>query len=311
VVTSASIERACTACSRWLAARDTPESALLDLERGVDGAERRAEEWAARILGEQEADGSWGGDLLRTAEALLVVEELRPAGGTAGDAAVHRGFDWLRSRRGEAGSWVEGCDPERHRRGLCHHFLSGFFSPGPPDERLAPGHLASGAPLTSEAELRFVASVVALRCLLKAAGAAGDVNLHLGGLRQVVRLWADDRPEELSGTALFAAIDALAASGAAGDRASAEHGLRVAGSRQRGDGSWVDADAFLALEVVGRALDAGLAPDALRATLWHGARLLVATQQADGSWGTPYGPRRALIAWRTFRRVDPESAART
>jgi hypothetical protein len=65
----------------------------------------------------------------------------------------------------------------------------------------------------------------------------------------------------------------------------AELGLRLVGGKQRGDGSWVETDAFQALDVIGRAADAGIDPERMRRSLWHGARLLIASQQADGSWG--------------------------
>ena len=60
-----------------------------------------------------------------------------------------------------------------------------------------------------------------------------------------------------------------------------------------------------AAEVFGTALDRGVSDERSRRALWHGARLLIASQQADGSWGKAHGARRALIAWRTFRRLEP------
>jgi hypothetical protein len=71
----------------------------------------------------------------------------------------------------------------------------------------------------------------------------------------------------------------------------------------------VETDAFQALDVIGAAADAGIAVDRMRRALWHGARLLISSQQNDGSWGPDHGARRALIAWRTLRRVRPDGGA--
>jgi hypothetical protein len=301
-----STERALAASQAWLLAQNEPEAILAAMEAGVEATYGDARRWINRIMADQGADGSWGGDLLVTAESLLAVNELRTTADVRDlDPAVGRALDWLRSRRGQPGAWPQGCSPGCHSRGFCHHFIGGFFSPGPSGEERPEARLRCGARLSGDAEVRFVASTLALRCLLAAGDTGRDVRLHLASLRQVVRAWPEDRPDGLTVGALLGAIHALIESLDEADRAVAELGLRVVGGKQRGDGSWVETDAFQALGVMSAAVDAGIDAERVRRALWHGARLLVASQQSDGSWGTEHGARRALVAWRTLRRVTP------
>jgi hypothetical protein len=308
-MTAASVERAMAMTQEWLTQQDAPEAVLVVHEGGLGGTKREAKRWIARILGEQDRPGSWGGDLLATAQVLLTIGDLRAAAGVAEQGpGVGRARDWIRSRRGVPGTWADGCSPERHERGMCHHFLGGFFAPCPPEVPLEEARLRCGARLEGDPEVRLVASTTALRCALGWDTPGQDERLHLAALRHLVRTWDQGPPAGLTTSALLAAVHALIASDAAEDREVAERGLRLVAGKQRGDGSWVETDAFQALEVIGDAADAGISPERTRTTLWHGARLLIASQQPDGSWGRDHGPRRALIAWRTFRRVDPEGA---
>lgn len=305
-MTVESVDRAVAAAQAWLSTRDAPEPVILSHEMGLTDGPDEAARWVRWILHDQAPDGSWAAELLATASALLTVQELREAAGLVErDPAINRGLDWLRSRRGAPGAWTEGCDPERHDRGLCHHFMTGFFSPGPADEPCEEAWLRGGLRLSGDREIRFATSAVALRCVLAWDAGGADARLHLAGLRRIVGEWDEYVPAGLSTASLLTAVHALLRSPEPEDRAAAERGLRVVSGRQRGDGSWVDADAFQALEVFGAAIDAGVAVEQCRRSLWHGARLLIASQQADGSWGRAHGARRALIAWRTFRRIEP------
>ena len=298
---STAVERAVNGALRWLKSVDAPESAIAMHEHDRAESPEAARRWMRRIV-DQERDGRWDDELLATVRSLLVLRELRDAAGLAEqDPAVGRALDWLRSRKGAPGAWTDGCDPDRHRRGLCHHFAAGFFSPAPPDAVLSRVDLPSGARTTGEAETRFAISAVALRCTLLWRGSGTDARLHLEVLRRVLGAW-ERRPEGLTTTALLCATHALLASGAEADRRAAEQALHRAAGQQRGDGTWVDADLFHALAVFGAARDAGVGGDRVAAALEHGARLFIATQREDGSWGPDHGPRRALIALRTIRR---------
>lgn len=305
-MTADSVARSLAAAHDWLVARDAPEACIEAHESGGAPDLATAHRWIRRILDEQDAAGSWNGSLLETATALMTLGEIRTAAGIREqDPGIGRGLEWIRERRGVAGAWTDGCSPERHERGTCHHFSGGFFSPAPPEVPLVEGALRSGVSAAGDLEVRFVASATALRCLLRWSTPGPDARLHLEGLRRVVRLWPDSPPPELGTVALLAAVHALLQSSAPEDGAAADHGLRVIAGKQRGDGSWVETDPFQALEVFADAEAAATAPDRSLNALWHGARLLVSTQKPDGSWGGDHAPRRALIACRTFRRLDP------
>jgi hypothetical protein len=306
---ASSTERALEASQAWLLAQDSPETVIVAHEAGLAKSGADARRWIGRILSDQDGSGSWNGDLLWTAESLLTVQELRAAAGVVEqDPGIGRAHDWIRTRRGVPGTWADGCSPPRHEQGLCHHFVGGFFSPAPPDVLCEEARLRCGARLVGDAEVRLAASVAALRCVLGDDRGGRDDRLHLSGLRRLVRVWDQGAPEGLSTGALLSAILALVESPDAQDRETAEWGLRLVGGKQRGDGSWVETDAFQAMDVIGLAVDAGIDAERMRRALWHGARLLISSQQDDGSWGVDFGTRRALIAWKTLRRVMPSSA---
>lgn len=302
-------ERAAGAALDWLVTRDAAESCIAAHEAGVAESREPARRWVRWIL-DRERGGAWDGDVLATAHALLTLRELREAASLVElDPAIGRGLDWIRGHQGAPGSWTDGCDPERHRRGFCHHLAGGFYSAAPPDQPLNDVALPSGARPAGEEEARFCVSTEALRCTLLWRGAGTDARLHLEALRRVVAGWTDGPLRGLTTTALLAAIHALLASEAEADRAAASDGLdRVAGM-QRGDGSWVDADPFHALEVFLAAEGVGVGGERVEDALGYGARLLSAAQRSDGSWGPDHGPRRALIGWRTVRRSGPPRPA--
>jgi hypothetical protein len=309
-MSSRSAERSLESCLEWLLGQDAPEAALVAHAAGVAESDAVARRWIGRILADQQTDGSWDGDLVRTAESLLAVHELRSAADVVEqDPGIGRAHDWLRSTRGLPGTWADGCSTERHLLGLCHHFVGGFYSPGSPDEPLEGVRLRCGSRVAGDGEVRLVASVLALRCFLGAGSTGRDDLLHLASLRHLIRVWTEDRPEHLSTSALLATVHALIASPTEQDRVMAEIGLRVVAGKQRGDGSWVDTDPFHALDVIATAAAAGIDSERTRRALWHGARLLVSTQQADGSWGSDHGARRAWIAWRTLRQVEVTGSA--
>lgn len=293
--------RALHAAADWLLRQDAPESAIAAHELGRAESTEDAERWVRWTL-DQERDGSWDEDLPTTVQALATLRELRQAASLKEqDPAIGRALDWVRSRRGRPGAWTDGCSADRHRRAFCHHFAAGFYSPAPPEVDLSDLALPSGARPAGDADARFIASAAALRCTLLWRGTGTDAPLHLEVLRRVVAGWDDAPPPGLSTTALLAAAHALIASPAETDRGAAQLALRIVAGRQRGDGSWVDADPFHAMAVFGAAVAAGIGGRRVTDTLDHCVRLLVAAQRNDGSWGPEHGPRRALIGLRTLR----------
>lgn len=299
---SASMDASADAALAWLTEQDAPESAIAAHEFGGARSKEETRRWVRRIL-DQEREGAWSDGLLDTAGALITLHELRHAAQLKEqDPAIGRALDWMRSRQGRPGAWTDGCDPDRHRQGLCHHFAGGFFSAGSPYAQMDPVVLPSGAGVDGDDQVRFVASAVALRCTLFWRGLGTDARLHLSVLRRVVGRWSAARPPGLTTTGLLCAVRALVQSPDDRDREAAEEGLRVVAGTQRGDGSWLDVDPFHALAVFGEAAAVGIGGERAADALDHGAWLLSASQQEDGSWGPEHGARRALIALRTLRR---------
>ena len=149
-----SIEPARDRAEAAIAASDAVDAVIARREAGRARPDDDAltEQHVAELAAGQRDDGSWDGELVRTAEILLLLHDLVAPDGDGAAAkgrtdgseraratatpVVERGMAWLRGRRRRPGCYGEGCTPERHAEALCHHFMGGFFSPGPPE---APG----------------------------------------------------------------------------------------------------------------------------------------------------------------------------
>lgn len=267
-----------------------------------------AANWIRRALGGQRQDGSWDGNLVTTARALIGVRALAQAAGLREvDPGVGRGLAWLRQRQGEARRFGEGCDEDRHRAGLCHHFLGGFFALGP-GSSLAELRLDQGAVVRGDGECRFAASALALEALHRWGVAGTDVRLHMDGLRRVLKRFG--RPGGVTAPATLVGVEALLHAPFHGpdDHDAVGAAIMELASHQLGDGSWSGVDVFLAVDVLLLADARGVAADSAAAPLRAATRLLAWTQQDDGGWGGEETERRALIAWRALRRETREGA---
>jgi hypothetical protein len=294
------------------------EALLVRWEAGTadPGDPLRRTTLARELLERQAPDGSWEGRLLRTAEALLLLRELAaPAAGQEPVVAAQRAVAWIQARRGGAGRYGAGCAPDRHRAGLCRHFLGGFFAPDPAEPDVRAGEdedtpeawlrLQAGAVVRGDEAIAFAASAVALQALLRwEVRRSRDVELHLDGLRLMLRLRAENSPLALASTAAVCGLSALLEAADRDEwRQAAEATLAWLARRQRADGTWADNDTFQMLELLLEAQRRGLGGAAVDRALARGARLLAISQQADGSWGREAGDRRTLVGWRVLRRV--------
>jgi hypothetical protein len=277
--------------------------ARAEIGRAAEEDEGEATRLIRERLDKQAADGSFGGNLARTAQTLMEMRDVSEAAGL-GEVApgVGRALDWLRRRQGQPGRWSDGCSPDRHAAGLCHHFLGGFFSPAAPDAALEPLELSCGIEVESDGDIRFVSSCLALRALWRWSSHAPDAGLHLDGV-----LRAMEQPEapvvRLSPETALEGLATLLAAPAPPDAAlqRAARDLEDLATRQLGDGSWGNVDVFHALDVLLRGLEQGVAIDAAARALGRSARLLASAQQPDGSWGSEGAERRALLGWRAMR----------
>lgn len=257
------------------------------------------------LLDEQSRDGSFDGDLARTAQALMEMQEVSEAVGLRDvDPALGRAMDWLRGRQGEPGRWSDGCSPQRHDAGLCHHFMGGFFSPGPPDAELEAIELSCGIDVESDSDIRFISSCLALRALWQWNAHAPDAGLHLDGVRRALEQGTPPAMP-LSPAAALEGLAVLLDAPEPPDavREGAAHWLDDLAARQLGDGSWGNVDVFHALDILLRGVERGVATEAAARALDRSARLLASAQQPDGSWGSKAAERRAVIGWRAMRRA--------
>ncbi len=255
---------------------------------------------ASELLAGQSSDGSLGGSVAITAEALLLLSDLQVAAEYV--APVARATQWLRRRRRAPGKFTEGCSPERHEAWICEHFAGGFFSPGPPSRSYAKTKLANGLMFETDADARLGLSCLALHAVRRWSKPTADDLIHLDTLARIANFSFRSGPPPVAMSALIMVLAALTSAPRRPEFIMALHGAltRLAGT-QRADGSWPDADPFHIADVFLLAVHSGYGSPVFDAALSRTADLLVLTQNPDGSWGADGGPARLLSGWRTLR----------
>jgi hypothetical protein len=254
------------------------------------------------LLSHQSEDGSWGGSVALTAEALLVLADLRIPGEKLKN--LERAQQWLRKRRGVSGTYIDGCSADRHELAICEHFAAGFFSPAPPNRSLSGTRLANGLVFPTDADARLGLSALALHALLRWRRASVDDSLHLDALRRIGNAALRSNGLEVGVPTLILVLSVLTLAPRTPEFISVLHGAltRLAGT-QRADGSWPNADPFHVAELYVEAHQAGYGSPVFDAAIVRTAELLVLTQKEDGSWGQEAGPYRLLSGWRTLRHA--------
>src|SRR5215208_4474008 len=76
-------------------------------------------------------------------------------------------MEWVLGLQGRPGAFSQGCSRIRHAHRVCEHFISGFFSPAPPEVRLPPVMLPNGKVFRAGPAARFAVSCLALRAVLR------------------------------------------------------------------------------------------------------------------------------------------------
>jgi hypothetical protein len=202
--------------------------------------------------------------------------------------------------QGRRGAFDQGCSRVRHSHRICEHFISGFFSPAPPEQRVAPIMFPNGKVFRAEPAARFALSCLALRAALRAGlGYRPLVQRHVSSLLQLQQQWTDWRGY-FAGDTIVAGIHALACGSTPGELRARLASLIAA--QQRQDGTWANADLFHTLEAL-VALDTPEAREAVRRSV----PALVSRQRLDGSFGSTAQQERALIALRALLWAEPES----
>jgi hypothetical protein len=254
-----------------------------------------AAELRMRLAAELRPDGSVGGASLPT---MWRVHELLDLGEPRDSRSIRAAVRWLGALQGAGGAFGEGCDKQRHARRLCEHFLVGFFSPAPPEQRLTPVTLPNGKLFRAEPAARFALSALALRAMLRAGEGSGSaVRRHLESLARFAEQWSG-WASALAPDAIVAGMHALAEAGPPWSDAT-DRLLPIVAERQGEDGGWADADLFPTLDML---LAVGSA-DAL-ALVRRALPALSARQRPDGSFGATAREERALIGLRAALRAD-------
>ncbi len=281
------------------------ESLVARREAGVTEPEdaRRATELAATLCRLAEPDGSWGGDLFRTAGNLLLLREIEPEPDTPTREAAAAACAWLMQRKDQVGRFGAGCEPEAHAAELCSHFVSGFFAPADPGTDLAGTTLVSGGKFHTDEAARFAGTCLALRALVTWDARRADVADGLASLSAIVRRHAPgDEPLGCAGYAL-----AVGAVGAIREpepeRVATLAGLTRLAAAQRADGSWPGVDLFHVLGVLTDPVLAVHRLEAAEVAIQRAAGMLSLMVGSDGSWTREPGPVRTLVAWRALRRA--------
>ncbi len=249
----------------------------------------------------KQRNGSWGdGNLASTAEAIWLLLDL----GTSADfPPFARGLEWLFGRLDAEGSYASGCTPSRHEHRICEHFLSGFFSPGHPNEPLEIS-LPNGQSVSADATARLLVSERTLRSVLRANPRDPRVAAPISGLTSLPLY--GDYGESFTPPALVGAVQALAWS-AGQDAGKLEAGLLILAAAQQKDGTWPNVEFFFVLE----ALLETRHPLA-DAMLKRAVPRLLEVRHKNGTWGRRQIATQTWIAIQVLERaVQQELAVRT
>jgi hypothetical protein len=251
-----------------------------------------------RMRSEARADGSVPGGVMAT---VWRVHELLDLRREADEAEWTSSMTWVLRLQGNPGAFSEGCTPVRHSYRACEHFLAGFFSPAPPEQRIAPVMLPNGKVFRAEPAARFAISCLALRGALRAGlGERPDIERHTASLVLLQRTWPDANGY-FATDVIVAGLHALAyVTGP--QRAGVPELAAPLAANQEEDGTWGKADIFHCLEAL-----VAIGSEQARATVSSALPALLARQRADGSFGSTAQQERALIALRALLWVEQES----
>ena len=272
------------------------------LARQALGQPAAGDELLARRLvddmrAETRMDGSIGGEVVATIWRAHELMDLGSAGDHAGTVRV---LGWVMGLQTRPGAFSQGCSAARHAQHTCEHFISGFFSPAPWEQRFAPVMLPTGKVFRAESAARFAVSCLALRAALRGRLEHRPlVRQHLLSLIQLHENW-NDWNGFFAGDAIVAGIHALAF-------VSSEHRdiiprlANFIAVNQAADGTWQQTDLFQTLDAL-HALHTPEAHSAVR----RAVPALLGRQRIDGSFGSTAQQERALIALRSLVWAERE-----
>ena len=269
--------------------------------RALGAATSGDRDLAARLIDQMKRDSQRNGGI--DGAALPSIWRAHEFLDLAGDEAeeCRRMMDRVLDFQEKPGAFSHGCSPTRHTHRVCEHFISGFFSPAPPEQRLAPVTLPNGKVFRAEPAARFAISCLALRAAVRNRMESHPaVERHLASLLQLQDQWADWNGY-FAGDTIVAGVHALAVT----SRSPGQHAGRLTSiivEQQEADGTWSHTDLFHTLETL-LALGTAEALEAVRRAI----PALLSRQREDGSFGMTSQQERALIGLRALLWVEQQA----
>ncbi|HEY0350855.1 MAG TPA: hypothetical protein VGC48_01975 [Gemmatimonadales bacterium] len=260
------------------------------LGRSAPGDDALTRRLLEQMRNETRLDGSVTGAVVPT---IWRAHEFMDLGYRGDETSCARIMGWILQLQKKPGSFSQGCNPIRHANRVCEHFISGFFSPAPPEHRLAPVMFPNGKVFRAESAARFAVSCLALRAVLRARFDGSTIDQHVLSLIQLHELWTD-WDGYFAGDAIIAGVHALAFVPEP-HRAILSPLAALVAARQAADGSWPNADLFHTLEAL-----VALGTAEARAAVRQAVPALLSRQRADGSFGSTAQQERGLIALRSL-----------
>jgi hypothetical protein len=248
-----------------------------------------------QMRSEARTDGSVAGAVVPT---IWRAHELMDLRGDEADCLPV--MEWVLGLQEKPGAFSQGCSRTRHAHRVCEHFISGFFSPAPPEQRLAPVMLPNGKVFRTEPAARFGVSCLALRAALRGRfDRRPSIEQHMVSLIQLQEQWRDWNGY-FAADAIVAGIHALAFVSTPDPGIRSRLASTIA-AHQAEDGAWPDADLFHTLEAL-----LALGSAEARAAVRQAVPALLARQRVDGSFGSTARQERALIALRSLIWAEQE-----
>jgi hypothetical protein len=268
------------------------------LRRPAPGDEALTRRLLEEMRKEIRLDGSVTAAVVPT---IWRAHEFMDLGYRGDETSCARIMGWILDLQQKPGAFSQGCNPTRHAHRVCEHFISGFFSPAPPEHRFAPVMLPNGKVFRAEPAARFAISCLALRAILRARfDARTTVEQHVLSLIQLQERWTDWNGY-FAADSIVAGVHALAFVPPPHRGILSGLATLVAG-RQAADGSWPNADLFHTLEAL-----LALGTVEARAAVRQAVPALLSRQRTDGSFGSTAQQERALIALRSLIWAEQEA----